>query len=163
MNDLFYFPYDLLNCLFYTERLLVQPSQVTPTTVAFYAYRSSSIPESEATPNHILNFDIVKTNAGNGYHPSTGVFIVPESGIYVFSWSFRNGFNHAHSTQLMVNNEEVGLIHLRLDVQGSITGTGIAVIHVNKGDDVFVRIATGSGIIFSDVSGKSSFSGWKLN
>ena len=63
----------------------------------------------------------------------------------------------------MVNNEEVGLIHLRLDVQGSITGTGIAVINVNKGDDVFVRIATGSGIIFSDVSGKSSFSGWKLN
>ena len=66
--------------------------------------------------------------------------------IYVFSWSFRNGVNHAHFTQLMVYNEEVGPIHLRLDVQGSITGNGIAVIHVIKGDDVFVRIAGGSGV-----------------
>ena len=66
MNNEFYFLYYLLNYHFHSEQILVQPSQVTPTTVAFFADRFSSISESEATPNHILNFDIVKTNAGNG-------------------------------------------------------------------------------------------------
>ena len=77
MNDEFYFLYYILNYHFHSERLLVQPSLVTPTTVAFFADMFSSISESEATPNNILNFDIVKTNADNGYHSSTGISFYP--------------------------------------------------------------------------------------
>ena len=55
--------------------------------MAFYAQRSSDIPANLVTANLVIVFDNVKTNAGNGYHPSTGVFIVPESGMYVFSWT----------------------------------------------------------------------------
>lgn len=44
---------------------------------------------SKSTPSisiqYPLAFDIVKTNNGNGYHASTGVFIAPETGIYVFT------------------------------------------------------------------------------
>ncbi|XP_078338849.1 caprin-2-like [Crassostrea virginica] len=147
------------------KRLLIQPSQITPTTVAFYAQKSSSIPASEATGNRVLVFDIVKTNLGNGYHPSTGVFMVPESGIYVFSWSFRNGLDDYHSTELMVNTGQEGIIYIDSADGSYITGTGIAVIHVNKGDDVYVRIGSlgNRGPIYSDARGRCSFTGWKLN
>ena len=149
----------------YTERLLIQPSQITPTTVAFYAQKSSNIPASEATGHRVLVFDMVKTNIGNGYHPSTGVFMVPESGIYVFSWSFRNGNDDYHSTELMVNTGQEGIIYVDSADGSDITGTGVAVIHVNKGDDVFVRIGSVSytGPINSDARGRCSFAGWKLN
>lgn len=151
--------------IIYTERLLIQPSQITPTTVAFYAQKSSNIPASEATANRVLVFDIVKTNLGNGYHPSTGVFMVPESGIYVFSWSFRNGLDDYHSTELMVNTGQEGIILIDSADGSYITGTGIAVIHVNKGDDVYVRIGSvgNRGPIYSDARGRCSFTGWKLN
>ncbi|XP_022336033.2 heavy metal-binding protein HIP-like [Crassostrea virginica] len=102
---------------------------------------SSNIPLAEATSNHVMVFDLVKTNAGNGYHPSTGVFIVPKSGIYVFSWSFRNSDRHYHSTELMVNNSVESIIHLHSAAGIWISGTGVAVLHVNKGDDVYVRIS----------------------
>ena len=133
--------------------------------MAFYAQRSSTIEASDITANLVIVFDVVKTNAGNGYHPSTGIFIVPESGMYAFSWTFFNGNNEHDSTQLMVNNNEEGLIHLHPAAGSWISGTGVAVLHVNKGDDVYVRIASSShtGAIISNIHAKSSFTGWKLN
>ena len=133
--------------------------------MAFYVQRSADIPANEVTANLVIVFDIVKTNAGNGYHSSSGIFIVPESGIYVFSWTFFVGGEEHDSTQLMVNNNEEGLIHLHPADGHSITATGLAVLHVNKGDDVYVKISSvsHSGTIFSNLYGKSSFTGWKLN
>ena len=138
---------------------------VTPSTVAFFAQMSSKIPASEATGDHIIVFDVVKTNAGNGYHPSTGVFMVPESGIYVFSWSFSYSDRHYHSIQLMVNNNMESVFHLHTDDGDWLSGTGVAVLHVNKGDDVFVRISAlrHYGDIHSDNFERSTFTGWKLN
>ena len=138
---------------------------VLPSTVAFFAQMSSNIPEAEATGNRVIVFDVVKTNAGNGYHPSTGVFIVPESGYYVFSWTFRNGENQYHSTELVVNNSVENIIRHHSGPGSWLSGTGVAVLHVNRGDDVYVRISALShyGDIHSDNYGRSSFTGWKLN
>ena len=61
---------------FIIGRLLQKSDPVTSSTVAFFAQMSSKIPASEATGNHVMVFDVVKTNAGNGYHPSTGVFFL---------------------------------------------------------------------------------------
>lgn len=51
-------------------------------------------------------------NIGNGYHNNTGVFIVPTSGVYVFSWSVRLRAGAVHSVELVVNNESHGLVSL---------------------------------------------------
>lgn len=74
-----------------TERLLIQEIPTSGAVVAFYAYISESLPADVASPHHVLIFDVVRTDIGNGYHPSTGVFIVPDTGVYVFIWSFMNG------------------------------------------------------------------------
>ena len=65
----------------------------------------------------------------------------------------------------MVNNNEEGRIHLHTAAGSFITGTGLAVLYVNKGDDVYVKISSlsHSWSIISNSYGKSSFIGWKLN
>ena len=75
------------------------------------------------------------------------------------------GNNLHDSTQLMVNSNEEGIIHIHPGTGGWITGTGVAVLHVNKGDDVYVRISSLShfGDVISQSNGRSSFTGWKLN
>ncbi|XP_062584089.1 complement C1q-like protein 2 [Saccostrea cucullata] len=131
--------------------------------VAFYAYMSQHT--QSISVQYPLRFDVVKTNVGNGYHSPTGIFIVPESGIYVFSWTIRIYGGRRHATQLMVNTDEVGIIHTHLVGDSDFEGTGIVVIQVNAGDDVFVRAhaSWNVGAIRSDIAGRTSFSGWKLS
>ncbi|XP_062610246.1 complement C1q-like protein 4 [Saccostrea cucullata] len=132
--------------------------------VAFYAYMSANLPANVATPHHVLIFDHVRTKIGNGYHPSIGVFIAPEAGVYIFIWTFRNGNGGIHSTQLMINSEEWGMTHSHTLTNNFPQSTGCVVAHVNKGDDVFVKTSdSSSGNIYSDSYGKTSFSGWKIN
>ena len=116
---------------------------------------------------HVLVFDVVKTNMGNAYHPTTGVFMVPESGVYVFTWTFRTGNNYDHSIELIINRESFGAIYLHSVAGAEVEETGIVVAHVNAGDDVFVRTHSTLTIgnnhyIQSNGYGRSSFAGWKI-
>lgn len=88
--------------------MLIREAPTPVEVVAFYAYMSHTLPGYIATPHHVLKFDVVRTNIGNGYHPSTGIFSVPETGVYVFTWSFLNGDTDVHSVQLMINADEWG-------------------------------------------------------
>lgn len=117
------------------------------------------------TIQHTLIFDVVKTNNGNGYHSTIGVFIAPETGTYVFTWTMREYGNCRHSTQLMVNNAELGIIHVHVGSGDDLSGTGVVVTHVNAGDDVYVRthVSWNDCYIVSDETGRSSFAGWKLS
>lgn len=116
----------------------------------------------------VLVYDVVKTNIGNGYRSHTGVFLVPKSGVYVFTWTFRTGNNYDHSIQLMKNKEDVGSVYFHSGHgRAEAGGTGIVVTHANAGDDVFTRtnptlyIETGH-YIQSNAHGRSSFAGWKI-
>lgn len=149
----------------YLERLLSPTTQqpvTTSTNIAFYAYMTGRTPS--ITIQHPLVFDVVKTNNGNGYHATTGVFIAPEPGVYVFTWSMRENGDCYHSTQLMVNSEEIGIIHLHSVSGGDFVSTGVVVTNVNAGDDVYVRTHQywNHCYIESTTGGRSSFAGWKL-
>lgn len=117
--------------------LSIQPTSVPVDMVAFYAYLSSGVPASVA--HHIFKFDIVVTNVGNAYHPHMGTFIAPRSGLYVFTWTIRVNGNSYQTTELVVNNHVVNLLHFNPhnNVDGSVSST--AVVHANQGDDVLVR------------------------
>lgn len=131
--------------------------------VSFYAYLSINAPASSAT-HYIIAFDKVVTNVGNAYQPHSGTFIVPGSGLFVFTWTIRQVGTRYHVTELLVDNNIVNVIYLNPanTIDGSVTGT--VVVHVNQGDDVLVR--TGSqyndGDISSDGYSRSTFAGWNL-
>ena len=113
--------------------------------------------------DHSLAFDTVITNVGNAYHPQSGTFIAPRTGLYVFTWTIRLWGNSYHTSELLVDNNVVNTIYLNPSnqIDGSVTGT--AVVLVNQGD---VLVRTGSdfnnGDIKSDTNGRSSFAGWIL-
>ncbi|CAG2255320.1 COL8A [Mytilus edulis] len=136
----------------------------TPTSAvtAFYAFMSKKI--TNPGVGRRLVFDVVKTNQGGGYNSHTGVFTCPKTGIYVFVWVVRL-FSAYHSFELMINNTVYGTTYLyKKNTGGSISGTVVA--HVSKGDSVYVRMHssyTGSGVLLSDIYGKTAFSGWLLN
>lgn len=131
--------------------------------VTFYAYMSKSLPANVATPHHVLKIDVVRTNIGNAYHSSTGVFMVPETGVYVFIWSFMNGNLAIHSTKLMINTVEWGVFHAHSASSSWMQNTGVVVAHVNQGDDVFVKTSGSSnGILYSEDNSRTMFAGWKL-
>lgn len=140
------------------------PSVSDVTTIAFYAYISADNPSTEATLHHVLIFDVVKTNVGNAYHPFSGIFIAPETGVYVFSWGFLNGAGSYHSVQLMVNADEMGVVHSHtVGTRNYAQTTGVVTCLVNKGDDVFLRVSDANGPLVSNIYGKTFFTGWKLN
>ncbi|XP_062591678.1 uncharacterized protein LOC134253181 [Saccostrea cucullata] len=130
-------------------------------TVAFYAYLSKTIPAFVG--HHIITFDVMITNVGNGYHPHTGIFIAPRAGIYVFAWTVRMFGTSFHTTELVVNSNVVGAVYLNpaSNIDGSVSNV---VVHVYKGDDVYIRTGDdrNSGNKESYSWGRSSFSGWML-
>lgn len=60
----------------------------------------SKQPQSSAT-HHIIVFDQVVTNVRNGYHPHSGTFMAPRSGLYVFTWTFQQWGTSYHVTELL--------------------------------------------------------------
>nr|XP_011427276.2 heavy metal-binding protein HIP [Crassostrea gigas] len=160
-------PTDISNnriSVFRKERLLnLQPTSLPMERVAFYAYLSTHDTTSSAI-HHIIVFDKVITNVGNAYHPHSGTFIAPRSGLYVFTWTIRQHGTSYHVTEFLVDNNIVNVIYMDPGnvMSGSVTGT--VVVHVNQGDDVLVRTGSNSnnGQIISDNSGRSAFAGWNL-
>lgn len=121
-----------------TEKLLIQEIPTSSAAVAFYAYMSKSQRPVVVIQHHVYVFDVVRTNVGNAYHSSTGVFTVPESGEYVLIWSFLN--SAFYSKQLMINTEDWwGGVHTHSGSSSTMQSTSVVVAHVNKGDDVFVK------------------------
>ena len=138
------------------------PTTVPEESIAFLANFSSTFPAS-AAGCHNLTFDTVITNVGNAYHPHSGSFIAPRTGLYVFIWTIRV-WGDRYSTQQVVNDNIINEIYLNpvSTIDGSFTGT--VVVHVNQGDDVLIRTGSVSnkGDIISDFEGRSPFAGWIL-
>lgn len=99
---------------------------------------------------------------GDGYHAGDGIFTVPSSGLYVFAWTVAVPDPGWASVEIVVNAEVLGSTFAH-GPTGWDDGAGIIVVHVNAGDHVFIRMQeNGSGPIYSNVRGRTSFSGWKL-
>ena len=127
-----------------------------------YAYMSSAM--NHVGRHHTLIFNVIKTNQGQGLSRTAGVFRAPQSGFYVFTWTIRVLNYSIHCVELIVNGQSVGsLVSQTLKYNG--TGSTTVVVHVNEGEDVFLRtmMQYNKGAIFSDPYGYTAFAGWKLS
>lgn len=128
--------------------------------IAFYAYLTNA--EINPGAHHIIVYDHLMANSGNGYSKFTGAFTAPRQGMYEFSWTTFADPQTYIPIELTHNNTRAGIIYVQAD--GTPNGvTGLAVIRVPQGDVVMVRSKPGynpRGNIFSDNNMKTSFSGW---
>ncbi|XP_061185219.1 complement C1q and tumor necrosis factor-related protein 9B-like [Saccostrea echinata] len=138
-----------------TRILAVQP-------IAFHAHMSSHL--NNPGGHHTLIFDTVKTNEGNGYHPRIGVFIVPRSGTYFFTWTMSLYNSASHSTELVVNTVPNGAIYVATIAGQRDSATGNVILNVNEGDEIFIRTrdTDNYGQILSDDFSRTDFSGFLI-
>ena len=64
--------------------------------------------QSNLPTYHILRFDKVVVNRGEGYHGDDGVFTVPRSGVYVFAWTIAIPTSGWVSVEIVVDGRVVG-------------------------------------------------------
>ncbi|CAG2208786.1 C1QL [Mytilus edulis] len=151
------------------ERLLVGsivPSKVPlPRTTAFYAYTSHD--DESPGKGHTLKFDVLKTNINGGYNPFSGIFTVPDDGVYVFTFSLRlyAGVNGAY--EILKNDEvEGGAIGIIAGSKTQLQVSETIVFSANKGDIVYVRThptLTHTGGVWTNENGRSMFAGWQIS
>lgn len=132
--------------------------------VAFHAYMSHH--EENVGSHQTIIFDQLVTDVGGNFNRHTGVFTAPTQGAYAFSWTLFCQSEGYFNSELVANSNVVGALFC--SAQGS-TGirhtTGVVVIYINQGDVVFVRThPTGTviGKVYSTITSRSSFTGWKL-
>nr|XP_022301740.1 heavy metal-binding protein HIP-like isoform X1 [Crassostrea virginica] len=131
--------------------------------IAFSAFLTNK--EINPGAHHIIVYDHVLTNSGNGYSKHTGAFVAPRAGFYVFSWTTFANPGSYFPIELTVNSARAGIVF----VQGDTTYngvTGVAVVQLQQSDAVMVRSEPGytpHGDIYSEHNMQTSFSGWCIS
>lgn len=123
--------------------------------------------ETNPGRHQTLIFDVVKTNVGSAYNKHSGLFICPDHGIYVFTWTIVADSNGYVYSEIMINSAPFGSILTNSEsISNDHTVTGIVVAEVNLGDVVYIRTNPNKSIkgqILSDTFHHTSFSGWKID
>ncbi|XP_033755929.1 uncharacterized protein LOC117338667 [Pecten maximus] len=115
-----------------------------------------------------INFDHETIDNGSGYSPDDGIYIVPESGTYVLTWTMLGRAHQEFNTLLVVNGAVKGAAFSDTSENGDFyQSTSIVVLTLTEGDHVLIRMgytAQPVGTIESTDHryGVSTFSGWKL-
>ncbi|XP_060561800.1 uncharacterized protein LOC132721499 [Ruditapes philippinarum] len=124
--------------------------------IAFHAYITGS---KCVHDKQVVVFDTEAVDEGNGYSPTDGIYVVPETGTYVFMWTMFSSYQEWSITDIIVDGRTKGWI--TTDDQND-QATGIAIVHVNTGIHVFIRRDRGSGCTIHDGMSRPTFTGWKL-
>ncbi|XP_065928372.1 uncharacterized protein [Magallana gigas] len=94
-----------------------------------------------------LVFDVVVTNVGNGYNPSTGVFTAPMAGEYAFFVNVQSYSNKIIYAEVVLN----GVTKVRTMAYSYAgneyyeAGPNLVVLTLQKGDRVWVKRYSGQG------------------
>ena len=105
--------------------------------VAFFATRSIRQTHMGSLQNVLFNN--VETNKGNGYDPSIGVFLAPETGTYVFSTTIVISGHSSSHFGIFKNTRKVTILWVNGSENGWDSSSQTVILSLNKGDDVTVK------------------------
>lgn len=125
------------------------------------AFTASVTSHSTTWNSGTLIFDVVITNTGNGYNPSTGVFTSPISGTFVFYVTAVEYGAQFLGIDIVLNSVSKvrAYGHNAASYQ---TGTNMVVLELQKGDSVWVRYVDGKGYHSEGVP-LTTFSGYLIS
>jgi hypothetical protein len=110
----------------------------------------------------ILVFETVIVNEGEHYDPYDGVFVAPQKGVYLFSWTVSGSGASYIVTELVVEQNTISSAGAQNAGGGRPSGSMTALCKMEKGDHAWIRTTgvTGTHVIFShDNHPQSSFLG----
>ena len=122
-----------------------------------FAIRPKNLPH-----NQKVVFDKIHLNEGNAYDPKTGIFTCKEPGIYVFDWTIMTHPGYQFNTDLVVDGEVRGRLHLDArSIKSYRSGSNMVVAKLKPGNKVWVE--PHSTDVGQHAHGKwSFFSGFKI-
>jgi hypothetical protein len=87
----------------------------------------------------ILVFETVIVNEGEHYDPYDGVFVAPQKGVYLFSWTV-SGYSTKHIvTELVVEQNTISSAGEYNGGGGYPSGSMTALCKMEKGDHAWIR------------------------
>ncbi|OWF50182.1 uncharacterized protein LOC110450773 [Mizuhopecten yessoensis] len=134
--------------------------------IVFHASVSSTVNHGTLTT---VVFDREILDQGNGYSPTEGIYIVPQSGTYVITWTILCDLHSAFQTNLIVNGKVRGSSFTDADEINDWHQTSqLVALELSQGDRVFIQVGNvfrgGDAKIKSDNTlSHPTFSGWKIS
>jgi hypothetical protein len=108
----------------------------------------------------------VIVNEGEHYDPYDGVFVAPQKGVYLFSWTVSGGSTKYIVTELVVEQNTISTAGEHNAGGGHPSGSMTALCKMEKGDHAWIRTTglTSEHRIYSkDNYPQSSFLGLLIN
>jgi hypothetical protein len=113
------------------------------------------------SPQHVIDFDNVLTNIGDGYHAHGGLFITPVAGMYVLTVTIKTPAGIAQERVNIMKNR-VELCRAYIGPHNDSQGTCVAVVHLAVGDEVWAANEWGVNDVIEGAYW-SSFSGFLIS
>ena len=110
----------------------------------------------------ILVFETVIVNEGEHYDPYDGVFVAPQKGVYLFSWTVSGIGTKFIVTELVVEQNTISSAGEQNGGGSHPSGSMTALCKMEQGDHAWIRTTgvTGSHVLYSkDNFPQSSFLG----
>ncbi|OWF49073.1 uncharacterized protein LOC110452236 [Mizuhopecten yessoensis] len=127
------------------------------------AFSVSLSKNQDLHPNFVLTFDEVLLDIGGNYNKADGVYIVPVSGVYVFTWITTGESTANVVTELVINGSPRGRIFSDPDAAHWDSSTGLIVTSASVGDHVFIRSKYSGNLHSDNIYSNAMFSGWRLS
>lgn len=130
---------------------------VAKNPIAFSASRTAGTVNGLAT----VVWDFIRTNLGNAYNNSTGVFTAPVSGAYFFSWFGMNNNGGVFAAELHKNTVTT-LTNPYATSSGQYVGnSGSAVLNLVAGDQITIVVPAGCSM-YAVGNAHNGFSGFLI-
>ena len=135
--------------------------ELPPVKIAFHATLGSA---TRAQTGQFFVFDQERLDTASAYDQTDGLFIAPESGVYVLTWTVTVQSSSYATTELAINGRSHGKTIANSGSTGNAhTSTGTVVASLVQHDRVHIQFAPKFNAGSIDViDGLNSFSGWKL-
>ncbi|XP_053400812.1 complement C1q tumor necrosis factor-related protein 3-like [Mercenaria mercenaria] len=109
--------------------------------VAFSAYLKHDL--SNLGPGHTIQYGATVLNEGNAFNVNTGIFTVPVSGVYLFSFACEDYRNHRIYADILVDGTRKSLVLEGPVANAHSMGTNVVILRLTKGQAVWVAIDAG--------------------